>query len=166
VDYSDLMEAATGKVPTKEGFVNRRKTAPSTLMVIHHIKEPDMLAAFKREGVVMGSDTNGFVPLGSEPLSWDSPYGHGGGHPRAAGARAKTLRMVREQDVVSPMEAISKLSYETVKWLEDMVPDMYHRGRRSAGAIADITIFAPATVTDISDYAAGKTRCLPPGSRM
>jgi hypothetical protein len=156
MDFSDLKVAATGETMTKESWVNLRKTAPTTMMVIHHVKEPDMLAAFKREGVLMGSDANGFVPSGKEPLTGDSPYGYGAGHPRAAGAHARTLRLVREQSVVPLMTAISKLSYETAKWLQDMVPDMRYRGRISPGAVADITIFDPATVTDNSDYAAGK----------
>ena len=37
-----------------------------------------------------------------------------------------------------------------------MVPDMKHRGRLKPGAIADITIFDPATVTDNAGWEEGK----------
>ena len=39
-----------------------------------------------------------------------------------------------------------------------MVPDMKHRGRLKPGAIADITIFDPATVTDNVTFEEGKNR--------
>ena len=115
-----------------------------------------MLAAFKHEGAFLGSDSGNYLPSGKEPLTGDSPYGYGAAHPRAAGARARVLRMVREQNVVPLPVAVAKLSYDAAKWLEDMVPDLRHRGRVSAGAIADVTIFDPATVTDNATFELGK----------
>ena len=159
MDFSDITVAETGQAQTRESFTELRKTAPTTQIVIHHIKEQDMLAAFKHEASVMGSDANGFLSSG-KPLAADAPYGAGKGHPRAAGSHARVLRLAREQNVVTLMEAVSKLSFGTAKWLEDMVPDMRHRGRIQAGAIADITLFDPKTVADNADFKPG-TNSLP-----
>jgi N-acyl-D-aspartate/D-glutamate deacylase len=52
--------------------------------------------------------------------------------------------------------ALKKLSYLQAKFLEDMVPDMKLRGRLKLGAIADITIFDPQTVSDNAAWADGK----------
>ena len=54
------------------------------------------------------------------------------------------------------MEAIAKLTYLQAKFLEDMVPDMKLRGRLKPGAVADVTIFDPATVTDNATFEQGK----------
>ena len=64
--------------------------------------------------------------------------------------------MVRENKDISLMEAITKLTYLQAKFLEDMVPDMKLRGRLKPGAIADVTIFDPATVTDNATFEEGK----------
>ncbi|NND27204.1 MAG: hypothetical protein HKN97_01255 [Myxococcales bacterium] len=64
--------------------------------------------------------------------------------------------MVREDKVISLMEALAKLSYLQASFLEDMVPQMKLRGRLKPGAIADITIFDPETVADTGEWAEGK----------
>jgi len=141
---------------TKELMGKYRKEDPGGLMIMHHIKEKDMLEAFARPGVIVGSDGVPFsTPAGKIP-GWDADYGIGNGHPRGAGTHAKVLRMVREQNVIPLMEAIAKMSYLPAKFLEDMVPDMKLRGRIRPGAVADITIFDPATVTDNATFEQGK----------
>jgi N-acyl-D-aspartate/D-glutamate deacylase len=54
------------------------------------------------------------------------------------------------------MDGIAKLSSLQAKFLEDMVPDMKLRGRLKPGAIADITIFDPTTVTDNATFDQGQ----------
>ena len=115
-----------------------------------------MLEAFARPGVIVGSDGVPFsAPDGSLP-GWDAKYGAGIGHPRGAGTHAKVLRMVREQNVIPLMEAIAKMTYLPAKFIEDTVPDMKLRGRIKPGAVADITIFDPATVTENATFEQGK----------
>jgi len=115
-----------------------------------------MMASFREPGFWVGSDNMPFVPTGMEPISWDTPYGYGSAHPRAAGAHARVLRLNREKKIIPMMEAIAKLTYHQAKWLEPMVPDMRKRGRIQEGAVADITIFDPEKVTDNADWAPGK----------
>ncbi|MDH3992558.1 MAG: amidohydrolase family protein [Gammaproteobacteria bacterium] len=156
MDYKDITYVKTGETMTKELLAKYRKEDPGALMIMRHIKEKDMLAAFKREGVFVGSDGVPFTDDKGGIPTWDAPYGVGNGHPRGAGTHAKVLRMVREQNVIPLMEAMAKLSYLQAKFLEDMVPDMKDRGRIKPGAVADITIFDPATVTDNATFEAGK----------
>jgi N-acyl-D-aspartate/D-glutamate deacylase len=141
---------------TKETFEKYLKEDPNGFVIMHHIKEEDMLAAFRHPGTWIGSDGMPFTDASGKPLPLDAAYGEGNGHPRGAGAYAKALRMVREQSVVPLMEALAKMSYYQAKWLEDMVPDLRYRGRLQPGAVADITIFDPETVRDNAEFNAGK----------
>jgi N-acyl-D-glutamate deacylase len=55
------------------------------------------------------------------------------------------------------MTAISKMSYQYAKFLEDNgVSQMANKGRIKVGADADITIFDPDTVRDNSSLELGK----------
>jgi hypothetical protein len=156
MDYDDITYVKTGEKMTKELMEKYRKDDPGGLMIMHHIKEKDMLEAFARPGVIVGSDGVPFsAPDGSLP-GWDAKYGAGIGHPRGAGTHAKVLRMVREQNVIPLMEAIAKMTYLPAKFIEDTVPDMKLRGRIKPGAVADITIFDPATVTENATFEQGK----------
>ena len=156
MDYKDITYVKTGETMTEELLAKYRKQDPGGLMIMRHIKEEDMLAAFKREGVFVGSDGVPFTDDKGGIPGWDAPYGVGNGHPRGAGTHAKVLRLIREKNVIPLMDGIAKLSYLQAKFLEDMVPDMKVRGRLKPGAIADITIFDPATVTDNASFDKGK----------
>jgi hypothetical protein len=156
MDYKDITYVKTGETMTKELLAKYRKQDPGGLMIMHHIKEEDMLAAFKREGVFVGSDGVPFTDDKGGIPGWDAPYGVGNGHPRGAGTHAKVLRLIREKNVIPLMEGIAKLSYLQAKFLEDMVPDMKLRGRLKPGAVADITIFDPKKVTDNASFDKGK----------
>jgi len=152
---SDIIDVSTGQKQTKESFEKLRKENPSGTIIFFSMKDKDMMEAFKRDGVFVGSDAMPLLPSGKDPVTWDSPYGYGKGHPRAAGSHAKVLRMVREENVIPLMEALAKLSYLQAKWLEPMVPDMRHRGRLQKGAVADITIFDADAVKDTADWKEG-----------
>ncbi len=90
-------------------------------------------------------------------LPWDAPYESARGHPRAAGAHAKTLRMVREKKWDMPlMLALDKMSLMVARFLEDNgVEPMKNKGRLQQGMDADIIVFDPQAVTDNSTMAQG-----------
>lgn len=155
MDYGDIFYVKTGEKLTKETFDKYLKEDPSGTIIFFSMKEKDMLAAFTRPGVFVGADGMPFVPGGKEPLTWDSPYGYGKGHPRAAGAHARVLKMVREQNIIPLMEALAKLSYYQARFLEDSVPDMKTRGRVQPGATADLTLIDFAKVQDNADWKEG-----------
>jgi len=156
MDYSDLLIVETNETLTKETYEKYRKENPGASMIMHHVKNEDMMKALKEPGVFVGSDAFPYIDDKGESLPWDAPYEAGLGHPRGAGTSAKLLRLVRETGAISLMEAVAKLSYYQAKFVEDMVPDMKVRGRIQPGMVADITVFDPATVTDNADYPKGK----------
>jgi hypothetical protein len=156
MDYSDIMYIKTGERMTKELLAKYRKEDPGGFMMMHHMRMPDVDAAMQHEGVIVGSDGMGFAGADGKPLEWDDAPEKGVAHPRGAGCYAKTLRLVREGDYMPLMTAISKMTYLTARWLEDFVPDMKQLGRLKPGAIADIAIFDPDTVTDNAVAETGK----------
>nr|WP_254438178.1 amidohydrolase family protein [Ruegeria arenilitoris] len=113
-----------------------------------------MLSALARPGTtVVGSDAFPLTILatGENAFDWDTPYEGLGGHPRGAGSYALVLRLVREDDLMSLMTALGKMSYDVARFLEDSgVSLMAYKGRIQVGADADITIFDPETVTENS----------------
>jgi N-acyl-D-aspartate/D-glutamate deacylase len=126
-DYSDITEVATMKPLDKARYDELIKTNPTASVMFVGIDEKKMLAA----------------------VDWDTPYDVVQGHPRSAGTHAKVLRLVRDQDLMPLMLAISKMSYMPAKFLEENgVPQMKNKGRIQVGADADVTVFNPETVTD------------------
>ncbi|TWT81264.1 N-acyl-D-glutamate deacylase [Planctomycetes bacterium CA13] len=156
MDYEDITYVKTGEKMTEQLLAKYRSGDPGGMMMMKHMKEPDVMAAMKHEGVIVGSDSMPFIDEDGNIPAGDAPFGTGQGHPRGAGCFARTLRLVREKDLCPLMTAISKMTYLPAKWLEEFAPDMKRRGRLSAGAAADITIFDPETVTDNSEPVAGK----------
>ena len=86
---SDIVDVATGQRQTKESFEKLRKEHPSTTIIFYSMTEQDMMYALTRPGTFLGSDAMPMLPGGKDPLTWDSPYGYGKGHPRSAGARVR-----------------------------------------------------------------------------
>ena len=156
MDYSDILYIKTGERMTKELLAKYRKEDPGGFMMMHHMRMEDVDAAMQHEGVIVGSDAMGFADVNGKTLEWGDAPEKGVAHPRGAGCFAKTLRLVREKNYMPLMTAISKMTYLTAKWLEDFVPAMKQLGRLKPGAIADITIFDPDTVTDNAEPETGK----------
>jgi len=79
---------------------------------------------------------------------------NGRGHPRSSGTYAKVLgQYVREEQVISLMDALRRMTIEPARRLEKFVPAMRNKGRIRVGADADITIFDPETIQDRATYA-------------
>jgi dihydroorotase len=79
----------------------------------------------------------------------DGVMAAGRGHPRTAGTNARLLGLyVREEKVLSLMEAIRKITLLPARRLERRAPAFRDKGRIRVGADADITVFDPARVRD------------------
>ena len=156
IQASDYKIAATGEPLTTKEFDRLRKTAPTTQLLMYTMKDEYIMAAFTRPGTIVGCDAMPYIVDGGLKGDWDTPYGAGNGHARGAGTHAKILRMTRETGAISLMEAVSKMTYLPAQFLEDHVPQMKKRGRVQEGAVADITIFDPETVTENSSPTVGE----------
>ncbi len=55
---------------------------------------------------------------------------------------------MRQQEVITLIDALSRMTIQPAQLLEKSSTDLGRRGRLQAGAVADITIFSPETITD------------------
>ena len=136
VGYGDLQWVATGERLTSESFAKYRKQGG--LVVIHSIPERIARLAVSHPDIMIASD--GVINGGK-------------GHPRGAGSYARVLgRYVREEKVITLMQALRKMSLLPAQRLEKSVPMMKNKGRIRVGADADLIIFDPARVIDRATF--------------
>jgi N-acyl-D-aspartate/D-glutamate deacylase len=147
--YTDIVETASGRPLTKERYEELVKTAPSTSVTFVNASKEDLYKALAHPTSTIASDSFPYVMKadGSPATDWDTSFDSVNGHPRGAATFARVLQLVREENLMPLMLAISKITYLPAKFLEDNgVPQMAHKGRLRVGADADITIFDPANV--------------------
>jgi N-acyl-D-aspartate/D-glutamate deacylase len=127
---------STGERLSRATFEKAR--AAGGTVIIHGRTEEQTRAAIASPLAMIASD--GFIE-------------HGRGHPRTSGTFAKVLgKYVRDEKVVSLMEALRRMTLEPARRLERRTPAMARKARVKVGADADLTIFDPATVIDRSTY--------------
>ncbi|MFN0088313.1 MAG: amidohydrolase family protein [Blastocatellia bacterium] len=130
--YKDLQWVATGERLTAETYARYRKEGGS--VIGHSIPEEIARLAVAHPLVMIASD--GLLTDGK-------------GHPRGVGTFARVLgRYVREQNALSLMDALRKMTLLPARRMEASVPMMRTKGRIKVGADADLTIFDPARVID------------------
>jgi dihydroorotase len=136
IDYPDLLWPATGERLNPELFARYRKQG-GTVVLFSNTEEMIRLILARPE-VMVASD--GILEAGV-------------GHPRAAGTYARLLgKYVREEKVLTLMQAIRKSSLMPAQRLEAMSPAMRQKGRVKIGADADLSVFDPNTVIDKATY--------------
>ncbi|MFN8574236.1 MAG: amidohydrolase family protein [Gemmatimonadaceae bacterium] len=127
---------STGERLTRKSFEEWRKKGG--MVIIHGRSEEQTRASIVSPLSMIASD--GFIE-------------NGRGHPRTSGTYAKVLgKYVREEQALTLMDALRKMTIEPARRLESRVPSMASKGRINVGADADLTIFDPATVIDRSTY--------------
>ena len=127
---------ATGERLTRESFAKYREQGGA--VIIHDRPEAMTRAALESPLTMIASDGG---------------IGDGRGHPRGSGTFSKVLgNYVREEGVLTLMDALRRMTIEPARRLETYVPSMENKGRLQAGADADITVFDPDTVIDKSTY--------------
>ena len=104
--------------------------------VFHGMSEPDLKKFLALPHTMIASDAG------------VRRFGDAVPHPRGYGNNARVLgRYVREQKVITLEEAIRKMTSLPARTFK-----LRDRGELRAGAVADIVIFDPATVSDPSTY--------------
>lgn len=141
---------------TKEEFLEFKESEPGrTAVAFSPPREQWLLDWIKVPNMTIASDAMPGLDGNGEAMDWDSPFEDYAGHPRTAGSHATVLRLGRENNV-PVMFALSQLSYWPAMHLGDAgIEAMDVRGRMQEGAIADITIFDPETVTEHATYSKG-----------
>ena len=136
ITYEDLQWEATGERLTEATFQQYRKEGG--VVIIHMMKPEWIVKGIKDEKTMIGSDGMPYAP---------------GAHPRTAGTFSRVLgRYVRDQKVISLMDALRKMTIMPAQRLEDISPMMRNKGRLQIGADADITIFDPNTIIDKATF--------------
>jgi dihydroorotase len=134
--YSDLLWIPTGERLTKESFERYRKQGGG--VIIFGFSEDMVRISLANPHTMIASD--GLITNGK-------------GHPRSAGTYARLLgKYVREEKVLSLMDAIRKSSLMPAQRLESISPQMRQKGRLKVGADADISVFDPVKVIDKATY--------------
>ena len=136
IGYKELQWVATGERLTAESFARYRKLGG--MVVIHSIPEEIARLAVAHPMVMIASD--GIITAGK-------------GHPRGAGTYARVLgRYVREQQALTLMNALRKMTLMPAERLAKATPAMSAKGRIKIGADADPAIFDAARVIDRATF--------------
>jgi N-acyl-D-aspartate/D-glutamate deacylase len=143
VSYDAIEWPPTGvRFTGKEMWDEYRAKYPEGTIIIHAMTEEQVEQAYSHPGVIVASDG---MPI--ESLDERA-------HPRGMGTYARILgRYVREREVMTLMDAISRMSLLPAKRLEEFAPVFERKGRVQVGADADLTIFNPDTVIDRATFA-------------
>jgi Amidohydrolase family len=136
IGYHDLQWIETGERLTEETFNRYRKQGGGVILFTN------------TEEMVRTAMADPMVMIASDGMLTD-----GKGHPRSAGTYARLLGVyVREQKVLTLMEAIRKSSLAPAQRLEAMTPQMRNKGRIKTGAGADLILFDPDKVIDKATF--------------
>ncbi len=157
MSYERMLNPQTGEFMNQEEYERIAAEDPGFVIVAFIDAREAWLKMWLRvPHMTVASDAMPPVDDEGNYLEGDDPYEKFSGHPRTAGTHAKVLRLGRENDVPL-MHTLAQLSYWSAEHLGDAgVEAMKVRGRMQEGMVADITIFDPETVTDNSEYTAGK----------
>jgi N-acyl-D-aspartate/D-glutamate deacylase len=139
ISYGELQWVKTGERLTRETFERYRQQGGAVIM---HLMKPEWIRrAMASPFVMIASDGMPYAP---------------GAHPRSAGTFARVLGLyVREQKVLTLMEALAKMTIMPARRLETIAPQMKNKGRLRVGADADITVFDAAHVIDTATFEKG-----------
>lgn len=137
---------------TEESYHAMMKVDPGRGVILYKMPPSEIPKWLQMEGITMGSDG---MPLPNS-YDWDTHFDNlPNMHPRGAGARGKTLRIARDNNI-DLMHVLAAMSFRPAKHLGATgLKAMDIRGRLQENMMADIVVFDPDTVTDNSTYEHG-----------
>lgn len=134
--YEDLQWQDTGERLTAETFESYREEGG--ILIMHMMKPEWIRAMIAHPDVMVASDGMPYAP---------------GAHPRSAGTFARFLgRYVRDEKVLTLMDALRKITLMPAQRLENVSPQMKRKGRLQTGSDADITVFDAEHIIDTADF--------------
>ena len=136
-----------------------RATDPGGIAIIEFLDENDpreralLHKSLLFDDTIVASDAMPITWMGgaSADEAWPVPP-HGVTHPRTAGTFARSLRVLTHEHGLPLLEALRRMTILPARVVESASAVMRRKGRLSAGADADITVFDPATITDQATY--------------
>ena len=136
ISYGDVQWQDTGERLTAETF--RKYREQGGIVIIHLMKPEWIKAQLSDPRVMVASDGMPYAP---------------GAHPRSAGTFSRFLgRYVRDQEILSLMAGLAKVTLMPAERLEFFAPQMKRKGRIQVGSDADITIFGADDIIDTADF--------------
>jgi len=133
ITYNDLQVVGTSKRVTESEWPSIRSA--NLLTAAFAMSEEDITTALKAPWMMIGSDA-----------ILQTSHNN---HPRCAGSFSRILgRYVREEKILSLVDALSRMTALPSQLLGECSFDMARRGRLQGGAVADITIFDEGTILD------------------
>jgi hypothetical protein len=139
ISYGDIQWQDTGERLTEATFNQYR--AEGGTVILHVMKEDWIREQLSVPWVMVASDGMPYAP---------------GAHPRSAGTFSRFLgRYVRDQELMSLMSGLAKVSLMPAQRLEAVAPQMKRKGRIQPGSDADITIFSAESIIDNADFQGG-----------
>ncbi len=138
ISWGDLQIAGTNERLTEETFNAARREYKLTAAFA--MSDDDIDTSLLTPWVMIGSDA-----------ILERPHNN---HPRSTGCFSRVLgHYVRERGLLSLPDALARMTILPARMLGDISSDMARRGRIQSGAVADITVFDPATIIDRSTIA-------------
>ena len=138
---NERLDAAARRlgVDPAETAIRAFEASPRTspVAIFFSISEEDMKLALRQPWVAVGSDSGAVVGAMRDR----------GAHPRAYGTFSRILRYVREDKLIPLEEAIRKFTS-----LAASRAGLHDRGAIAPGMKADLVVFDPNTVRDVSTY--------------
>lgn len=136
-DYSQLQWTLTGERLTQETFAQYRKQGG--WVILHGRDELTNTWITAQPDIMVASDGVPFIGDAS--------------HPRGAGTFARVLgHYARDQQALDLMTALSKMTIQPARRLQNYVPAMRNKGRVQVGADADLVIFVADEILDQATY--------------
>ena len=136
IDYAELEWTDTGERLNNESFARYREEGG--MVIMHMIPDEAVRASVASPLTAIASD------------AW---MRNGKGHPRTAGTYSRVLgKYVREEGLLTLMEALRKMALMPAQRMEARTPSMRNKGRVKAGADADLVIFDASRVQDKATF--------------